>query len=237
MLAEINGQETNSAFRSAMQQHGIDCRDEIIPDGELHRFRPGDRKNPDGWYCLHVDGIPAGSCGDWKTGESFVWSAKKQDDMTQDERAEFRRRIEAQKQRRDVEQQQIREKARQEALKIWEAAQPASTDHPYLERKQVKPHGVKVDEQGRLVVPGMDAAGTIHTLQRIRPDGVKRFLSGGKVHGHFFVIPGDITTVYICEGYATAASIHEATGALVVIAFNAGNIGPVTKIIKEKYAS
>lgn len=43
----------------------------------------------------------------------------------------------------------------------------------------------------------------------------------------------EIDQVVVTEGYATGASIHEATGARVIVAFNAGNLLPVAKQIKE----
>ena len=239
-MAVIDSSKIILSFRAAMQEHGISCQTEIISDDELHRFKPESRRNPDAWYCLHLDGIPAGSFGDWRTGESFTWCSKSQSEMTPDERADFKRQIEEQKQARAAKEQKIHEKARQTALKIWESAKPATAEHPYLKRKQVQPYGVRVDRQGRLIIPARDAAGVLHTVQRIWPDRrepEKPFLSGGVKKGHFFEIPGDTKTVYIAEGYATGASIHEATGALVIIAFDAGNLGPVTKIVKEKYAN
>lgn len=223
-------------FRAAMNDHGIKFGGEIVPDDQLHRFRPGDRKNPDGWYVFHLDGIPAGSFGDWKAGESFTWCAKKQADMTQDEQAIFQRHIEGQKQRRDAEQRKIHEEAQKKAQQIWDAAKPATADHPYLMRKQVGPYGVRVDEQGQLIVPAMDADGTICTVQRIRPDGEKRFLPGGAKQGHFFEILGDTQTIYVCEGYATGATVHQATGALVIVAFDAGNLKPVAEAVRKKFS-
>ncbi|MDD2388505.1 MAG: AAA family ATPase [Desulfobacterales bacterium] len=228
-------QDTIEALRAAMLENGISCQTEIIPDDELHRFKPEDRNNPDAWYVLHLDGIPAGSYGDWKTGASFTWCEKNQSEMTQPERAEYTRHIEAQKQRRDAEQKKIHGKARQEALKIWEAASPATQEHPYLKRKQVQPYGVKVDEQGRLVVPARDADGKIHTIERITPDGEKRFLKNGAKQGFFFEIPGSTETVYICEGFSTSASIHQATGRHTVCSFDCGNLKPVAAAIRKKY--
>ncbi|MBK7252207.1 MAG: toprim domain-containing protein [Gammaproteobacteria bacterium] len=78
--------------------------------------------------------------------------------------------------------------------------------------------------KGRLLVPVRDSSGRLMSLQRIGPDGEKRFFYGGHVAGGYFIIgaPGD--TVCIAEGYATAASIHEATGHAVAVAFNAGNL-------------
>ncbi len=53
--------------------------------------------------------------------------------------------------------------------------------------------------------------------------------------GCYFSI-GDVNgavAVCICEGFATGASIHEATDYPVVVAFNAGNLGPVARVLRR----
>ncbi|AZO39622.1 toprim domain-containing protein [Mesorhizobium sp. M2A.F.Ca.ET.037.01.1.1] len=37
------------------------------------------------------------------------------------------------------------------------------------------------------------------------------------------------------RGYSTAARVHQATGYLTITAFDAGNLGPVSKAIRAKY--
>ncbi len=114
-----------------------------------------------------------------------------------------------------------------------EATQPSISEHPYIKRKGILPHDVKV-YRGSLSIDGMDCngalmmptilGGKITSLQFINRDGEKRFLTGGEKGG--FVI-GKIETgkpVCICEGFATGASIHEATGNAVIVAFDAGNM-------------
>ncbi len=222
-------------FREAMMTAGIDLKEEIIPDGRLHRFRPNGSKNPDGWYCLHSDGLPAGSFGNWKAGESFTWCQKKQSELSPEEREDFLRRIEQQKQIREAEQARIHKEAAEKALRIWEAAAPATEDHPYLQKKQVKPYGLRIAKDGRLIIPARDASGTIRTLQFISGDGTKRFLPGGRKAGHFHEIQGDGDTIYIGEGFATMATVHEATGGHAVTSFDAGNLLPVARTIRQKY--
>ena len=39
----------------------------------------------------------------------------------------------------------------------------------------------------------------------------------------------------VCEGFATGATIHEATGEAVAVAFNAGNLGAVAYALHKKY--
>jgi putative DNA primase/helicase len=41
--------------------------------------------------------------------------------------------------------------------------------------------------------------------------------------------------LYIAEGYATGASIHEATGYAVAVAFNAGNMVAVARTMRSKF--
>ena len=127
------------------------------------------------------------------------------------------------------------------AERIWAASRPAPPDHPYLVRKGVDAHGLRV-YKGVLVVPVRDLAGVLHSLQFISPGGVKRFLQGGRVHGLCCWV-GPLPestgstpfTVCIAEGFATGASLHEASGHAVAIAFHAGNLGPVASAIRARY--
>ena len=86
-----------------------------------------------------------------------------------------------------------------------------------------------------LLVPARDEAGALGTLQFIGPDGVKRFLTGGRIRGCYCAIgrPGDC--LLLAEGYATAATIFEATGCAVAVAFNAGNLLPVAQALRRKF--
>ena len=99
-------------------------------------------------------------------------------------------------------------------------------DHPYLKRKRCRPHGTRVDCAGRLLVP-MHVGDELVSLQTISADGTKLFLSGGRAKGAVFVLNDDAlddAVVWVAEGFATAATVHEATGAPTVAAFSAGNL-------------
>ena len=107
--------------------------------------------------------------------------------------------------------------------------------NPYLKQKNVNSYGLKAYKDA-LLIPVKDIKGTIHGLQFIYPDGSKKFKTGTSKTGHFFNIgKSKDKAVIICEGYATGASIHQATGHAVVIAFDAGNLLPVAKSIRSKY--
>ena len=97
------------------------------------------------------------------------------------------------------------------AGRIWNASQAAPPDHPYLTHKAVASHGLRT-YKGALMVPLFDPTGQISSLQFISAGGAKRFIKGGRVAGRYFVVGAMTETMCIAEGYATAASIHAATG-------------------------
>ena len=81
-----------------------------------------------------------------------------------------------------------------------------------------------------------DENGTLWNVQRIRADGQKRFLRGGRVIGCYCPIGGPVQThVLVCEGWATGKSLHEATGLPVAVAFSSGNLEAVARLMREKY--
>ncbi|MBF0427211.1 MAG: DUF927 domain-containing protein [Magnetococcales bacterium] len=116
----------------------------------------------------------------------------------------------------------------------WARAVPADDNHPYLQRKGIKAHGLR-QEGANLLMPLHDAAGNVQTLQTIAPDGSKRLAAGCPKKGACFTLGGETEIVCVCEGFATAASVHEATGHQTVVAIDAGNMMPVTRIIRERY--
>ncbi|MGI3212600.1 toprim domain-containing protein [Roseovarius tibetensis] len=129
------------------------------------------------------------------------------------------------------------------AARIWASARPAAPDHPYLMAKQAASLALRVDARGHLVVPLQDADGRLHSLETIAPDGAKRFLAGGAKRGHFAVVGldpaplGDPTgPILICEGWATGASLHIATGDTVIAAMDAGNLRPVAETLRARFA-
>lgn len=125
------------------------------------------------------------------------------------------------------------------AAKEWGTARPADAEHPYLARKKVKTHGARQDRGGNLIIPACNIHGEITTRQKITVTGGKRFLPGGKKQGSFHLLhdkPIDPTgTTYLCEGFATAASVQEATGKPAICAFDAGNLLSVAEALRGRY--
>jgi putative DNA primase/helicase len=221
-------------FRAAIRAAGLEPPEHIEP-GRLHRF-PGVEKsngNRAAWCLLFEDGM-GGCFGDWSSGFSDNWQAKREKPFSQSERVAFMRRVEKARKHAEAERQQQYADAAKRAAAIWTAAAPAPGDHPYLTAKGIAPHGIRVNDDGRLVVPVRDADGNLDSLQFIADDGGKKFLTGGKVSGCYYSIGKPDGVLCIAEGYATGASIHEATGQAVAVAFTANNLEPVARALRGK---
>lgn len=226
-----------SDFLVAMAAAGLaPAKDIPVADGTLRRYRvegdkPGSRN---GWYVLHAGPIPAGAFGSWKTGVTHTWRAADDRPTTRAERAEHRRQVELMRQQRAVAEAETREAARRKAERLWRLARPADAAHPYLARKGVKAWGLR-QLRDMLLIPARDAAGVLHTIQFIGPDGDKRFLTGGRIAECYFAIGRPAETLLLAEGLATAATVYEATGQATACCFNAGNLMPVARVLRRKF--
>jgi len=224
-----------SAFRDALQASYGPLDWLPVADGTIRRFHvPGDKAGTlNGWYILHPDGIACGLFGSWKAGGSHTWSSRKPADPFEADL--IARRIEQARRQREAEQHQRQQAAAEYAARLWRDARRADPGHPYLVAKGCRAHTLR-QRGGALLVP-LSRDGALVNLQRIYLDGSKRFLSGGMVKGCCSTL-GAITAgqpLYICEGWATGASIHEETGAAVACAMNAGNLRPAALALREKH--
>lgn len=219
-----------------MADAGIITSEAIIADGKIHRYHiKGDKPgSKNGWYVLFSDRVPSGSFGSWKAGIKQTWCAKKKSDLTPADRAEHKRRMDAAIKARDAKDKALKLAAQKKAAAIWQAAPPAQDDHPYLIKKGVKAYGLR-QSKSALVIPLRDTAGILHSLQFIDADGSKRFLSGGRKRGCYFSIGQLAGTICIAEGYATAASVYEATARTVAVAFDTGNLLSVAQALRQKF--
>ncbi len=200
-----------------MLAHGFDVYP--VSDGEIHRFKGPEDKKANGWYVCHGD---HGAFGNWKSNLTVPWCSK---DAQIDQR-EYQKIVKRERAERLHTESIKHADAATKAREVLAKSVPA-TEHPYLKRKQVKPHGIRVHGD-QLVVP-MTVDTHIHSLQFIHPDGFKKFMTGGRVKGCYFPIGSLTHQVWIAEGFATAATVHEVTDAATVCAFNASNLAAVTK--------
>ena len=139
-------------------------------------------------------------------------------------------------------------KAKFDWRELWESAEPATVDHPYILRKLGLADGLRVYHgpariagrpiDGALLVPGLDAAGGLQTWQAILPDGAKLTAPGTRIAGGRFAVgvePTDGEALYICEGVGAAWSAHQATRATAVACFGSANVASVAESLHEAH--
>jgi len=215
-------------------------------DGRVHRFDRNGKNNAwfIGWQIFATkSGEPyhVAVIGDWKTGEKHEYRSAGKKLSREDQKVIKERILEAQKK---AEHDRIlkQDEARKYAEKLLKRGRPVFSS-PYFDRKKISElHGtvtnIDLETSERVIlIPMRDIDGMIWGCQRILADGTKLFCSGQRILGTMHVIGSldSADTVYVCEGFATAASIRQATGKSVVVAFNAVNLPHVTKAIRQKY--
>ena len=233
-----NTRDSRAAFLDAMRTAGIvpSEPDRIATDGTLCRFHvDGDKRGArNGWAVLHLDGLASGAFGHWKTGQHETWCSGSRDGLTAADRARTDAAIAEAKRQREAKRLALAHDAQARARSLWaEAAMPGA--HSYLLTKGAGAYSIR-QHGDRLLIPLRDGDGTLWNVQTIAADGTKRFLYGGRKRGLYHAIGGSVTDLLcITEGYANAASVHEATGHPVAVAFDCGNLLAVAKVLRAKY--
>jgi phage/plasmid primase-like uncharacterized protein len=204
----------------AMSAAGITPPEKIIFDGRIHRFNSGTKGkggfDKSGFYIGFSDGVPAGHFGCWRAGIEQPFRANIGRKLSVAEEMANSRRMAEARRLRDAELAKSREAAADTVAVIWRDAGAASSDHPYLKRKGIQPHGARVTGDGRLIVPLFDDTGELSSLQYVAIDGEKRYHPGAATGSCFWSIGVPDGTVYVAEGFATAATIHEVTNKAVL---------------------
>lgn len=226
-------------FAAALREAGFVLDGQPDMDGQLRRVRvegdkPGDRS---GAYVGHLDGHPAGYLKNHRTGLERTWKATGRASLlSARDRARLTAEAGQRRQARAEEREQQYEQAAEKAEARWAAAVPVD-EHPYLTVKDVPSYGLRQEADGNLVVPVRDLDGKLWSLQTIDATGRKSFQKDARAHGGHFVIgdPARAGTLLIAEGYATAATVHQATGLPVAVAFHAGNLVAVADAYRAHY--
>lgn len=214
-------------MQDAMNQAGMECP-YIVEDGNIHRFG----KSNNCWYISHGN---YGAFGDWSAGISETWQQDK--NLSDAEYKKLQKQIQETRKTRNQKLAKQHNNIACKANSLWNSIlYNENITHPYLSKKQVKPYGIKL-HNGKLHIPLMDIDGKIWSLQTIGDDGTKRFLTGGKKKGCFFSIGNinDSSEIFICEGYATGASIYEASNIPTIVTFDSGNLEPVILELQKRY--
>lgn len=201
---------------------------EVTNDGKMRRFHHGKKTGKkNGWIIVHPDGH--GGAGVWGTDIKVTFNGKDHKDITPEDRAKWRK----EKQERIAAEKEAQKAAAVIARQKWANGTPAGHTHPYLVKKNVKAHGLRV-ANNNLLIPMKDESGEVVNVQSIWTDGTKLFEPKGKAQGCYYAFGKLTDHIYIGEGYATCATIHEETGHAVVCAFNADNLQCIAELMRRK---
>jgi putative DNA primase/helicase len=209
---------------------------EIIADGTIHRFdvdAVGDKK---GWYVCHfTEEMSHAFYGDWSECQTYRWHSLKDTVVTPAQSKKLKSAMSEAQKKFNEERALEQSEAAKKCAELWNAVASASDDHPYLNKKRVKAYGIKLHQSNNNLIIPVLSRGNISSLQSIDVSGKKGFYPNGKVSGGYHLL-GDVgPLVLICEGYATGASLYEATGIPTVVAFNAGNLPKVANELKKEH--
>ena len=127
----------------------------------------------------------------------------------------------------------------------------------YLKRKGVEAHGLRFLPGGIALVPMLDIEGRMWSVQRLLPKHLRDPKTGkdttDKLYGPIKQGPADevhsrktglfhvvgqaeaAPVLLLAEGYATAATVHEATGRPVVVCFDSGNLVHVARDLRQRW--
>lgn len=220
--------------------------------GRMRRCKVEGGREKRGWYYLHelrTDKgtlLIVGTYGVWRGNDSNTQKVElRKTELSADQRAALKQRLAQDRKEADRRRAEEADRAAKIAAAGWAKA-AAEGESEYLVRKGVGAHGVRFGKAGELIIPLLDVDGRVHGLQIIRAGKAaaasrrpaKEFWPAGLAKkGHFFVLgsPAASSVILVAEGYATAASLHEATGLCTVVAWDAGNLLPVVQALAKRH--
>ncbi len=240
-------------FTDELKAAGVVIKATPVMDGKWHRVSLEDDKKGENnaSYRAFLDGIPNGQIQNFKSGELIRWVSRGER-LSDEQRAALK----AEAAQRSAERTSERLAAQKEAAIVaqgkWDkAVNIGDKMTTYLTGKKVDGYDLREDSKGRTLVPLRDTDGKLWSVQSISEDGLKRFTISGRKSGLMHVIdplklmdenPGpkrstgiDTGTIFIAEGYSTAASVYEAMSRPTVVAFDASNLKPVAEAIRKQH--
>lgn len=237
--------DPRAEFREALLGAGFLLQDpHPIMDGTKQRVPvEGDTDGArGGYYKAYLDGHPAGTIKNYRTGQEVKWVATGYR-LSEQERAKLRAEAAATLAAREAERDRAFEATAARLSAQFAGLSALSKLTPYQEAKHIGlDPGVRTDGSGTLFVPALDASGKHWTTQYIQPDGTKRFARESRKEGCFYVTGGggpdalkDAPRILIAEGYATAMTLTQVVGYPVVTAFSADNLKPVAADLHARF--
>jgi len=252
--------QAEELIKEHMAENGLPCPDSIkFNTGTRQRYSADEKKNKrdEYYYATYAEGeycyAGYGSFSDSDQSKSFIECyftsggsviTHEIKEKIQEERLKMRHDMEIyRKQRSDY------------CSSEWSKypIKPYMEGHKdYLEYKHVHNYGLRfglyeVGEKSipSLVIPLRDIDHKITTLQYIfKVEGTfyKRFVKDAPKKESFFILNEEEieqqSTIYVCEGYATAASVYEVVKkekVHVITAFDADNILACLRVLVKKY--
>ena len=198
----------------------------LTPDSKLVRFGP----KKSSWAVLHSWNARDGAMhyvvcfGDWHNSET-VHKFSTFDGKNTEDRRHYDLQIKEAQDKANREQEKVYAETAEFTKGYLETLKVGTTEYIALKRLQSS-HGALVDGANLVVPVGEPPVG----YQTIAPDGTKRFKYGTRKKGNYFRIPG-VGRTWLVEGFATGATVHEATGETVIVCFDAGNV----PVVREKF--
>jgi phage/plasmid primase-like uncharacterized protein len=240
-MNDFNEAVVKAEFANALAVAGLQLKALPIMDGQWHRAAvEGDKQSKQsGRYLGYLIGIrPAGFIKNFKDDtRSGRWKSRATALATSStNRAAMQRTAAEAEARRIAERTAAQAAVAARAEVEWTSASPASAAHPYLQRKDVQPYGLRVGTNGELLVPMRDFDGKLWGLQRIAPNGTKRFAKGSRVAGLHLVL-GELApscVLLTAEGYASTATLHAGTGRPTAVAFIKSNFAAIARTYAER---
>lgn len=230
-----------------LESMGYPCGPVII-DEQMHRFEieKGDRKA--GYYKAWRNELKTGGeflviyFGSWKKNESHIFNTLSGKKLSKCENESVN---EAMKRAKE-EAEKIREDnyiaAATECREIYRDLLSRESEpknrNSYLLRKQIyecEVLDIRISNN-IIYVPIYDIDFNLWSIETISGDGFKKAHKGGRKSGNFNRIGNTKTgPIYFCEGFATAASVHMATGNDSICTFGSSGLKKVAIQFKERY--
>jgi predicted P-loop ATPase/phage/plasmid primase-like uncharacterized protein len=229
-------------------------RDEDMPDlpaghperdGKIHRFGPKKKA----WYKLQEFALNSGEI--MITGSFGIWHGAEPNTIRVQmdwKGVSAEERTAAEAKRQDEERKAAERDARKAAAAArrahfqWGAAAREGSS-AYIERKKISAPAVRFGADGVVLIPAVvfgEAGPQLVGLQKIAPDGEKRFNTGMAKQGACCPIGkvgADDALLFLGEGYATARSVSMATDGAIggYVAFDAGNLIHVARMARARH--
>ncbi|HBE2842461.1 TPA: DNA primase, partial [Escherichia coli] len=228
----MNGSDPVTEFAQVLENAGLVLKELPVMDGKIHRVPTTGDKNgqKSGAYRAFLDGRPAGWYRDYRSADDSPVTWTFSGGAQADPRARLHLKAHSMQRREDAERELQEQYNRQAAYaRRYVSKWPQATAHEYLTRKGIQAApGVRINNKNELVIPFSNSQGQIRSYQRIPVTGGKdaRILIDSEKTGNWFALgtPRNGQPVLFAEGYATAASLHEATGLPVLMTVDAGNM-------------